>query len=100
MMRLAVGLLAAGMLSLSAASALAFSQQTLVSPGNGYSTLTDPDSKPAEPDNHSSGQGLRPFGSSGPTVQFGAQHGQSSTFGSGNTRNAPPDPYYRPLNGN
>jgi hypothetical protein len=100
MMRLAVGLFAAGILALSAVSAWAFSQ-TMVSPGSGYSTLKDPDSQVTDPDNHSSGQGARPFGSNGPTLQFGVQHGSSSTFGSGSGRNATPDPYYRPLlNGN
>jgi hypothetical protein len=100
-MRLAVGLLAAGILSLTAASAWAFSQ-TMVSPGGGYSTLTDSDEKSTDPNNRNTGPGVRPLGSNGPTVQFGVQQGSPSGFGWGSSHNAtPPDPYYRGLlNGN
>jgi hypothetical protein len=98
-LRLAVGLFAAGIISLTAASAWAFSQ-TMVSPGGGYSTLTDPDNKTSDPDNHNSAQGVRPLGSSGPTLQFGVQQGPWSSFGSGSGHGPTPDPYFRPLNGN
>jgi hypothetical protein len=67
--------------------------------GGGNSTFTDPDDQITN-----SSQGARPFGSNGPTVQFGVQQGSSSSFGhfQGSGYNAPPpDPYYRPLsNGN
>ena len=101
-MRLAVRLFAAGILSLNAASAWAFDQQTIVSPGSGYSTAPDPNNKLTDPDNRDSGKGVRPFGSDGPTLQFGVQRGPSSTFGWSNGRsNATPDPYHMPfLNGN
>jgi hypothetical protein len=103
MMRLAIGLLAAGIVSLSAASAWAFGQ-TILSPGGSGSgsnpTLTDPDNKPASPDNSKSGPGVRPFGSEGPTLQFGVHHGSSSTSGSESGRNGTPDYYRSLLNGN
>jgi hypothetical protein len=99
-LRLAVGLFAAGILSLSVASAWAFSQQ-IVSPDGGNYTFTDPDKQLTDPDNHSSGQSARPFGSNGLSVQFGVQQGPLTTFGRGNGYNSTPDPYYRPLtNGN
>jgi hypothetical protein len=94
----AVVLLAAGAVSLTAASAWAFSQQYVSPSGNGNSTFTDPDDQVTN-----STQGAHPFGLNGPTVQFGAQQGPlTTTFGhfQGDGYNAtPPDPYYRPLNG-
>ena len=54
--RLAVGLCAAGILSLSVSSAWAFSREN-VSPGDGGNyTFNDPNDKLTDPDNHSSGQ--------------------------------------------
>jgi hypothetical protein len=101
-LRLTTGLVAAGILSLTAASAWAFSQETVSPGGSGNYTFTDPDNHLTDPDNHNSGQSARPFGSSGPAVQFGVQQGPLTTFGRGNGYNtSTPDPYYRPLlNGN
>ena len=92
-------LLTVAAVSWTAVSALAFSQENLSISGGGSSTFDAPD------DQFSNfGRGARPFGSSGPSVQFGAQQGQLAPFGrfQGNGYNAPPpDPYSRPLgNGN
>ena len=93
-LRLAMGLLAAGILSLAVASAWAFTRENVSSGSDGNYTFTDPDSK----DNHNSGQGVPPLGSNGPVVQFGVQQGPSSSFGRGSNYNtSPPDPYYRSL---
>jgi hypothetical protein len=98
MMRL--GLFAAGILSLNVTSAWAFSQQ-IVSPDGGNYSFGDPDKQPTTSNNQSSSQAIRPFGSSGPVVQFGIQQGPMSTFGRSNGYNSTPDPYFRPLtNGN
>ena len=96
-----VGLFAAGILSLTVASAWAFSQE-IVSPsgGGGNYNFGDPDKRLADPDNSNSGQGTRPFGSNGPVVQFGVQQNPSTVFGRSNGYNSTPDPYFRPLNGN
>jgi hypothetical protein len=95
--RLAVGLFtAAGLFLLTAASAWAFSRENVLPDGGNYS-FSDPDKQPTTSDNHSSSQGARPFGSSGPVVQFGVQQGP--TFGQSNRYNTP-DPYYRSLKGN
>jgi hypothetical protein len=95
--RLTVGLFAAGIVLLTAGSAWAFSRET-VSPDGGNYSFGDPDKQPTSSDNHTSSQSTRPFGSTGPVVQFGVQQG--STFGQG-TRYNTPDPYFRPLtNGN
>jgi hypothetical protein len=96
----AIALLAAGAVSLTAASAWAFSRETVSSGGNGSATLTDPDDQITN-----SSQGAHPFGLNGPTVQFGAQQGPSTTTfghfqGDSSDGGPPPDPYYRPLNGN
>jgi hypothetical protein len=99
-LRLAVGLCAAGILTLTVASAWAFSQQTVSPTDGGNYNFGDPDKQIADPDNSNSGQGARPFGSSGPTVQFGVQQNPSAVFGRGNGYNSTPDPYFRPLNGN
>jgi len=99
-LKLAVGLCAVGILSLTVASAWAFSQQT-VSPGDGGNyNFGDPDKQIADPDNQSSGQGTRPFGSNGPTLQFGVQQGSGVSFGRSNDYNnsTTPDPYFRTLN--
>ena len=82
--RLAVGLCAAGILSLSVSSAWAFSREN-VSPGDGGNyTFNDPNDKLTDPDNHSSGQSARPFGSNGPAVQFGIQQGPLTPVGRSN----------------
>jgi hypothetical protein len=101
-LRLAVGLAAAGILSLTAASAWAFSQEVVGAGGAGNYTFTDPDNHLTDPDSHNSGQSTQPFGSNGPVVQFGVQQGPVTTFGRSNGYNtSTPDPYYRPLvNGN
>ena len=97
----AAGLFAAGILSLTVASAWAFSQETL-SPnsGGGNYNFGDPDKQIADPDNSNSGQGTRPFGSNGPTLQFGVQQNPSAVFGRSNGYNSTPDLYFRQLNGN
>ena len=95
-----LGLFAAGILSLTVTSAWAFSQQIVLPDGGNYS-FGDPDKQPTTSDNKNSSQGTRPFGSSGPTVQFGVQQGPMSTFGQSNRYNTTPDPYFRSLqNGN
>ena len=96
-----LGLFAAGILSLTATSAWAFSQQ-IVSPDGGNYSFGDPDKQPTTSNNNNSSQGTKPFGSSGPTVQFGVQQGPLTTFGRSNGyNNSTPDPYFRPLtNGN
>jgi len=99
MMQFAVSVVAAGILALTVTSAWAFSQQT-VSPGDGGNyNFGDPDKQIADPDDQNSGQGTRPFGSNGPTLQFGVQQGSGSTFDRGNGYNTSlPDPYFRTLN--
>jgi len=100
-LRLAAGLLAAGMLSVTAASAWAFSQQSVSSGGSGASMLSDPDKQFTDPDNQDSAKGYRPFGSDGPVVQFGVHQNAFTPFGLSNGDNSStPDPYYRPLHGN
>jgi hypothetical protein len=93
--RAAVGLFAVGLVLFTASSAWAFSRET-VSPDGGNYSLGDPDKPPTT--NNSSSQDARPFGSSGPVVQFGVQQG-SDTFGRSN-RYDTPDPYFRSLKGN
>ena len=98
--RLALGLFAAGVVLFTAASAWAFSREENVSPDGGNYSFGDPDKQPTTSNNNSSSQSTRPFGSSGPTVQFHVQQGPMSTFGQSNRYNTP-DPYYRSLqNGN
>jgi hypothetical protein len=97
--RLSIGLFAAGISLGSAASAWAFTRENVAPDGGNYS-FGDPDKQPTTTDTHNSSQGTRPFGSSGPVVQFGIQQGPSTTFGQGN-RYSTPDPYFRPFtNGN
>jgi hypothetical protein len=99
MRSMAVGLLAASLVLLTAASAWAFSRENVLPDGGNYS-FGDPDKQPTTSDNHSSSQSNRPFGPSGPVVQFGVQQGPISTFGQSD-RYRTPDPYYRSLqNGN
>ena len=91
---LAAGLLATGLVSLTAASAWAFTRENVLSGSDGNYTFTDPDNK----DSRNSGPGVRPLGSNGPVVQFGVQQGPSSSFGRSNNYNtSPPDPYFRSL---
>jgi hypothetical protein len=96
--KLTLALFAAGMVSLSAAAAWAFTRENVLPDGGNYS-FDDPDKRPANSDNHNTSPGSRPFGSNGPVVQFGVQQGPVSTFGQSN-RYTTPDPYFRPLNGN
>ncbi len=99
----AVALIAATAVSLTAASAWAFSQENLGAGGAGNSTFADPDDQFTN-----SAQGAHPFGPSGPVVQFGVQQGPLTPFGrfQGDGYNASPqdslpDRYSRPLgNGN
>ena len=95
----AIALFAVAVVSSTAASAWAFSQETLRPGGDGSSTFTDPDNQVTN-----SRQGAQPFGPNGPVVQFGVQQGPLTSFGrfQGNGDNAPPpDPYSHPLgNGN
>ena len=95
---LVVGLCAAGIVSLSAASAWAFTREN-VSPDGGNYSFTDPDAKPTGRDELNAAPGTRPFGSNGPVVQFGVRQGPVSTFGQSN-RQSPPDPYFGALKGN
>lgn len=95
--KLTLALFAAGVLSLSAASAWAFTRENVLPDGGNYS-FDDPDKQPTNSDNHNTSQGSRPFGSNGPTVQFGVQQGPVSTFGQSN-RYTTPDPYFQPLTG-
>ena len=95
--RLTFGLFAAGVLLLTAASAWAFSQQSVGPGGDGNSTFTDPDEQLTGSEQLTdSVKSVRPFDSNGPAMQFGVQQqGTLIPFTSA------PDPYYRPLrNGN
>jgi hypothetical protein len=86
----AVALFAAAAISLSAPSASAFTQENVRPDANGNYTFTEPNNQTTN-----SSQGARPFGSNGPTVQFGIQQGPVSPFGrsQGNDYNgSPPDP--------
>jgi hypothetical protein len=94
-----IALFAVAVVSLTTASARAFSQENLSTGGNA-TRFADPDERVKN-----FGQGSQPFGPNGPMVQFGAQQGQLTPFGrfQGNGFNSPPppDPYSRPLgNGN
>jgi hypothetical protein len=99
-LRLAVSMVAAGILALTATAAWAFSQETVSPGGNGGNyNFGDPDKQVADPDSQSAGQGTRSFGSNGPVVQFGVQQGSGVTFGGSNGyNNSLPDPYFRTLN--
>ena len=100
-LRIAVGVFAAGILSLTVAAAWAFNLQNVSPGGGGNSTFTDPDDQLTDSNNHNSGQGVRPFGSNGPMLQFGIQQGPLTPFGRGGGYSSTPDPYYGSLrNGN
>ena len=93
-------LFAIAAVSLTAASAQAFTQENLGTSGVGNSAFADPDGQVKN-----FGHGAQPFGPNGPVVQFGAQKGTLTPFGrfqgSGFNNAPPPDPYSRPLgNGN
>jgi hypothetical protein len=95
-----LALFAVAAVSLTAASAWAFTQENLSTTGVGSSTFADPDNPV-----RNFGRGAQPFGPNGPVVQFGAQQGPLTPFGrfqgSGFNNAPPPDPYSRPLgNGN
>ena len=70
--------------SLTGASALAFTMETLSTGGNS-TRFADPDERVKN-----FGQGAQPFGQTGPTVQFGG--GQSSYRPFGSRGYAPPAP--------
>jgi hypothetical protein len=99
----AVVLFAATLVSLSAASAWAFTQEYVLPGWDGKSMLVAPDKQGTD-----SSQGARPFGLSGPVVQFGVQQGPLTPFGrfqgsgfNASPSNSAPDYYSRPLgNGN
>jgi hypothetical protein len=98
--RLAVGVFAAGILALTATGARAFTQET-VSPGSngGNYDFGAPSKQITDPDNQNSSQGTHPFGSNGPTFQFGVQQQGSGAFNRSNGyNNSLPDPYFRTLN--
>lgn len=91
----AAALFAVAAVSLSAPYALAFTQETVRPDANGNYEFTEPNNQTTN-----SKQGARPFGSNGPTVQFGVQQGPVSPFGrsQGDGYNgSPPDPYFRPF---
>jgi hypothetical protein len=101
MQRLRLGVsfcFAVGLLSLTVVSASAFTRESTGSGDGGNYSFGDPNDQLTDPDNHNSNQGARPFGSNGPTVQFGVQQGPFSplsTFGGrSNGYNSTPDPYY------
>jgi hypothetical protein len=94
-LRLAAGAVAAAIVSLMASSAGAFSLETIGGDGSGGSRFSGPDTL-------TNSQGVRPFGSGGPTMQFGVQpgvqspfsHGPASAFGSSSlSSQPPPQPY-------
>ena len=96
-LRLTVGLFAAGLYALTAVSAWAFSQE-IVWPGSGKTTSSDTENQFSDPDSQNSEKGMRPFGSNGPTMQFGVQQDPLTPFGFSDRDNAStPDPYYKPL---
>jgi hypothetical protein len=91
----AAALFTTAAVSLTAPSASAFTQENVRPDANGNYTFTEPNNQITN-----SSQGAHPFGSNGPTVQFGIQQGPASPFGrsQGNDYNgSPPDPYYRPF---
>ncbi len=93
-------MISAAAVSLSVASAWAFSQQNLQSGGTGGAAIADPDDQFSN-----SAPGAQPFGSNGPTLQFGVHQGSVSPFGGfqddDHYNGSPPDPYFHPLgNGN
>jgi hypothetical protein len=90
----AFALFAMAAVSLTAASARAFTQENLSTGRIGNSRFADPDNQP-----NNFGRGAQPFGPNGPVVQFGAHRGPLTPFGrfQGSGYNAPPLDYSRPL---
>jgi hypothetical protein len=97
--------LAIAAVSMTAPAARAFTQENLNVNGSGGSKFADPDDQV-----NNFGQGIQPFGSGGPVVQFGAQGQQGQSipsfspyrgFQGGVNSGPPPQPYAMPLgNGN
>jgi hypothetical protein len=95
-LHLAAGVLAIAMVSLTGASAHAFTTETLSAGSDGNSQFADPD----EQVNTAAGRTIQPFGPSGPMMQFGGRSGPMMTpygFQGGGANSTPPDPYARPL---
>jgi hypothetical protein len=92
----AIALFAVAAISLTAASARAFSQESSGTVGGGNSAFADPDE---QVNIFGFGQAAQPFGSNG-SVQFGAQQGQPTPFKrfQSNGLSSPPDPLSRPSN--
>ncbi len=91
-----IGLFAVVAVSLTAASAGAFSQENGGAGGGANSAFADPDE---QVNIFGYGQGAQPFGSNG-SVQFGAQQRQLTPFKhfQSNGLGSPPDPLSRPSN--
>jgi hypothetical protein len=92
-----IALFALAAVSLTTASARAFSQGNSSAGGDGNSTFADPDE---QVNIFGFGQGAQPSGPSGP-VQFGTKQGQPTPFShfqSYGLGSAPPDPLSRPSN--
>jgi hypothetical protein len=95
-LHLAAGITAVAIVSLTAPSAWAFSLETIGGDASGGSRYNM--------DSQSNSQGVRPFGQSGPLMQFGVQpsiqpgmaspfvHGPAAGFGSSASQ-PPPQPY-------
>ena len=90
-LRLAAGAMAVAIVSLAAPSARAFTLETIGGDASGGSRFSD---------DQTNGQGVRPFGSGGPTLQFGMQPGVQSPFVHGpaagfnsSASQPPPQPY-------
>jgi hypothetical protein len=88
---LAAGAIVVGVVSLAAPAAWAFTLETIGGDASGGSRYLD---------QQNSNQGVRPFGSGGPTLQFGAQQGVQSPFAHGpaagfgsSASQPPPQPY-------
>jgi hypothetical protein len=92
----AIALFAVATVSLTAASARAFSQENGGVGGGGNSTFADPDE---QVNIFGFGQGAQPYGSNG-SVQFGAQQDRLTPFKhfQSNGLTSPPDPLTRPSN--
>ena len=91
-----IALFAVAAVSLTAASARAFSQENGGAGGGSNSTFADPDE---QVNIFGFGQGAQPSGLNGP-VQFGAQQSQLTPFRhfQSNGFSSPPDPLSRPSN--
>jgi hypothetical protein len=92
----AIGLFAVAAVSLTAASARAFNQESGGASGGANSTFADPDE---QVNIFGYGGGAQPSGLNGP-VQFGSQQGQLTPFKhfQSNGLGSPPDPLSRPSN--